>query len=344
MTVSQLGTAPSGCVSIVIVNYNGAETLCKCLESVYNQRFRPIEVIVVDNGSTDRSVDLVTERFPEVHIIVNEKNLGFAEANNQGVARAASDRIVLLNNDTVVDRDWLTNLVAAGGRSGVGVVTSRVTTEGVPSIFYEMNGTLNYLGYNIMREFRDLSEVFFAGGASLTFSRADVGMPFPPEYFLYHEDVFLSWRMRLRGFSVRMEQKSLVHHVGSATTRRQPSRFVTFYQERNRLLNCLLFYERRTLVRLLPLLAADAFVKFLLSVFASRKSPTGILQAYWWCLSHKGWIRSKREALQQERKVPDSEILRMMSHRLVDADGFRARIVNGLGRIYANAVGLNYHG
>ncbi len=338
------GTATNRkCVSVIIVNYNGASVLQHCLESVFGQPYRPLEVIVIDNGSADQSVEMVRTRFPDVRLVLNETNKGFAEANNQGVALASGERIVLLNNDTVVDQDWLTRLVEAADYSGVGVVTSKVVTEGVPTAYYEMNGTVNYLGYNIMREFRDLSEVFFAGGASLMFSRADVGMPFLPEYFLYHEDVFLSWRMRLRGFSVRMEQKSLVHHVGSATTRRQPSRFVTFYQERNRLLNCLLFYERRTLVRLLPLFAADACMKVLLSLFAGRKSPVGIFQAYWWCACHTGWIRNERRRLQHERRVPDRDILRMMSHRLVDADGFVARIVNGFGRIYANAVGLEYH-
>lgn len=332
-----------GLVSVVIVNYNGASLLKPCLESVFAQTYRSLEVIVVDNGSSDGSAEMVRRSFPDVRLIVNAGNVGFAEANNRGTQLASSDRIVLLNNDTVVESAWLAGLLDEACRPGVGVVTSKVVTEGVPSVYYQMNGTINYLGYNIMREFSDLSEVFFAGGASLCFSRSDVGMPFLPEYFLYHEDVFLSWRMRLRGYAIRMAQSSLVRHAGSATTRQQPSRLVTFYQERNRLLNCLLLYEGGTLVRLTPLFIAEGLTKLLLSLVARRKSAAGIISAYWWCIGHRGWIRSTRASIQKERRVSDSDVMRMMSHRMVDSDRAPARFVNWLVQRYARAAGLAYH-
>ena len=330
-------------VSVVIVNFNGEGMLRPCLESVFAQPYRPLDVIVVDNASTDGSAEMVRRDFPGVRLICNDVNRGFAEANNQGVALASADRIVLLNNDTVVEENWLTGLLETACHPGVGVVASRVVTEGIPSAFYEMNGTVNYLGYNIMRTFRDLSMVFFAGGASLTFAKHDVGLPFLPEYFLYHEDSFLSWRMRLRGFQVRMAQQSHVRHVGSATTRRQPSAFVTFYQERNRLLNALLFYELRTLMLLFPFFAADALAKGMTALFGKGKSLPGLLRAYSWIVAHPGWISTQRKALQQERKVDDREIMRWMSSKVLQGEDTLASTVNAISSAYARIVGLAFY-
>jgi GT2 family glycosyltransferase len=329
--------------SVVIVNFNGAALLRACLESVFAQPYRPIEVLVIDNASTDGSREMIRRQFPEVRLVLNEANLGFAEATNQGVALAANDRIVLLNNDTTVDSNWLAALMEGARQPGVAVVTSKVVTEGIPEAYYEMNGTVNYLGYNIMRAFPDQSKVFFAGGASLTFSKSTVGLPFLPEYFLYHEDMFLSWRMRLRGFDIRMAQQSLVQHVGSATTRRQPSAFVTFYQERNRLLNAILLYETGTLLRLIPFFLADAVAKIGMVLLRRGKSFTGLVQAYSWFFTHTRWITSTRKELQLERKVRDRDILQLMSSKLLQGDGRLAWIVNTLSSAYTRIVGLASH-
>ncbi len=333
-------SAPRNLVSVVIVNFNGVEYLEPCLRSVFRQPYRPMEVIVVDNGSSDGSVATVETRFPEVRLIRNATNRGFAGANNQGAAAARGEFVALLNNDTEVSDVWLEELVRWMNDPSVAVVTSRVVTDGVPQQYYEMNGTINYLGYNVMRHFTDLSRIFFAGGASLMYRRAQIGPPFPDEYFLYHEDVYLSWRMRLQGFDVRMSQESSVQHRGSVTTRRQPGSVVTFYQERNRLLNALFFYNPRSLVTLLPYFLADLCSKFILSVLLRRKSTTGILRAYAWCALHAGWVYRERQRLQHERRVPDAAILRLMSPRVVDSEGLPARLVNGLSRIYARVTGL----
>ena len=330
-------------VSIVIVNYNGAEFLGECLRSVFEQAYNPVEVIVVDNGSSDSSKEIVRCTYPKARLIHNSSNLGFAQANNQGVEAADGEIVVLLNNDSTVEREWLTALVAALARPGVAVVTSRVITEGVPPALYLMNGTLNFLGYNIMRVFADLSQVFFAGGASLVFRKGLVGIPFPGEYFLYQEDVYLSWRMRLLGYDVRMEQGSIVHHRGSASTRREAQPLVTFYQERNRLLNCLVMYERKTLLLLLPYLVGDLLATLAASLLAGRKSFLGIVRSYAWIIRNHAWVRGERRKIQSARTVPDREVMRLMSSRLVDADNLFARTCNAMSLGYARLAGLSYH-
>jgi GT2 family glycosyltransferase len=336
-------TTSAPLVSIIILNYNGIALLDDCLKSVFATDYRPLEVLLVDNGSTDGSVAFVRSRFPEVRLLALTRNLGFAGGNNRGVESATGDYVVLLNNDTRVEPGWVKALLMFLEDPGVAIVTSRVVTEGVPDRYYTKNGSLNYLGYNIMRVFNDLSLVFFAGGASLMFRRQIVGKPFLDEYFLYHEDVYLSWRMRLAGYKIRMAQDSSVFHLGSVTASRQASSLVTFYQERNRLLNCFLLYEISTLFRLLPLFVADGVVKLALSVVAGRKSPLGIVRAYVWCLTHARWILNQRRVHQAVRTVSDREILSWMSPRLLDHEGSLASAMNALAKLYARLMRLPFY-
>jgi GT2 family glycosyltransferase len=327
-------------VSVVIVNFNGEAYLRPCLRSVFAQPYRPIEVVVVDNGSTDGSRRLVAEEFPEAALVPLRTNEGFAGGSNRGVEHARGEFILLLNNDTVVEESWIPGLLESCRVPGRGAVTSRVVTEGVPEAHYARNGSINYLGYNIMGVFPDLDQVFFAGGASVMFRRDVAPHPFPDLYFLYMEDVYLSWRLRLRGLTIAMAQGSVVHHLGSASARHTPSPAVTYYQERNRLLNCLLFYEGWTLVRLLPYLAAEGVSKLLLSVLGLYKSPAGILRAYWWIVAHGAWLRRERRAMQSERSVKDREILRWMSCDVATGGSRWARAANRLSAFYADLVGL----
>lgn len=330
-------------VSVVIVHYNGETLLDACLASVFAQPYRPIEVILVDNGSQDGSCAMVSQKYPAVRLLPQSGNLGFAEGNNRGVAAANGEFVLLLNNDTEVTPEWIPGLLEVLQDQRVAVVTSRVITDGVPDRFYAMNGSLNPLGYNIMRVFEDLSCVFFAGGASLMFRRREIAVPFLAEYFLYHEDVFLSWRMRMQGREVRMAQRSVVYHRGSATTRTQTSAFVTFFQERNKLLNALLLYQLSTLIRLAPLFTLEAMAKVLVALATRRKSPIGILRGYVWILLHAHWLWWTRRSLQHERMVPDGSVTQWMSGRVLDGEGHAARVVNACVRGYMILVRLHFH-
>lgn len=336
-------TESDAAVSVVIVNYNGERLLSPCLTSVFSQSFRPMEVIVVDNGSTDGSVDLVQKNYPEVRLLRSPTNVGFAGGNNLGVATARGKYVALLNNDTVVDPSWLCTLVHAVESRGAPLVASKVFTEGVPDPFYRMNGTLNYLGYNIMGAFPDLSMIFYGSGASLLFDRERIGRPFLDEYFLYQEDVYLSWKLRLLGMNIEMVQDSIVHHKGSVTTRGHSSRMVTFYQERNRLLNALFFYEGRMLLLLLPYFVADLVSKFVVSILSPRKSFSGVLRAYAWIPGHCVWIAKERSRIQSSRTVPDRSIMKMMSYKVIEAESPIGNFVNALSRGYARLVGLSFH-
>ena len=331
-------------VSVIIVNYNGQEFLGPSLQSVLAQTYRPIELIVVDNASRDGSVAFVREKFPDVLVLESSVNLGFAGGNNLGWSRASGELVALLNSDAVADPRWLETLVTTLLSEDLALACSLVLTEGVPAQHYARNGTLNFIGYNIMEAFTDLSMVFYGSAAALLVRRDAVDTPFPEEYFLYQEDVYLSWLLRLKRQRIAMVQASVVRHLGSASTEKQPSSLVTFYQERNRLLNCLAFYEPETLVRLVPYFVLDAVTKTVLSLASRRKSVTGIVRAYLWIAAHPRQVLALRSRVQRKRETADNDILRLMSHRVVNGHSLPARWVNSLSRGYAALVGLKHHG
>lgn len=328
-------------ISIVIPNFNGKDYLENCLTSLFQQTLQAMEIIVVDNGSTDGSPAFLRSRFPQVKVLAQATNLGFAGSCNLGVAAAVGDWVVLLNNDTVVEPDWLAELVRTSEPEEVAVVGSRCLTQGVPPAYYEMNGTLNVLGYNIMRVFRDLRQVFYVSGCAVLIKKKLLPVPFDDDYFLYAEDVYMGWRARLLGYGVLQSPRSVVHHVGSATTSKQRRGFVLYHQQRNRVLNLFLFYEGKTLLKLLPLLLLDLLGKVVEGLTVKPGTFQALLKGYLWLLFNSRRVLEKRRRIQSKRRLPDREILKWMSCKLVNAEGGGGRFLNGLSRRYCRFLKLH---
>ncbi len=121
-----------------------------------DQSFTDFEIIFVDNNSSDGSVEFVEGNFTpdKIKLFKTGKNLGFAGGNNFGLKHCIGEYIVLLNNDTVVEKDWLKNLIECLKTDDqTGIAQSLVITEGIPAKYYEKNGTINLLGHNIMEVF-----------------------------------------------------------------------------------------------------------------------------------------------------------------------------------------------
>ncbi|MQL52260.1 glycosyltransferase [Desulfofundulus thermobenzoicus] len=326
-------------VSVIVVNYNGRHLLDACLGSLAAQTYSHREIILVDNGSSDGSAAYVAERFPEAVVVRSEQNFGFAGGNNLGAYHARGEFVALLNNDGVAAPDWLERMIQAFDEPRVAVAMAKVYTEGTPAEYYEKNGTINFLGYNIMRVFDEPWKTFFASGCALMYRREAVGeAPFDEDYFLYAEDLYLSWRMWLKGYEVIQVPEAVVYHKGSATAKKHPD--TLYYQMRNRLLNCLLFYEGRTLLKIVPYLIFYLTAEALLCLRANPKGLVRLLEAYLYPMRHWRAMLTKRRAVQAERVVGDEDILAMMSCKLVNGSGFLARWLNGLSRLYCRFIGL----
>ncbi len=327
-------------VSVIVLNYNGREFVRACLNSIRAQVYPDFEVLFVDNGSTDGSAELVSEEYPWVKLIVSPKNLGFAGGNNLGVERASHDLVVLVNNDVVVQDGWLAELVAAISEPNVGIASSLCHTDGMPKLFYARNGTLNLLGQNIMLAFEKPEDIFYASGCSMIFRKSDIGLPFDADYFAYSEDVHLGFRVRFSGKLVRHTNKSFLLHFGGGTAKKQASAFVTFYQERNRLLNLLLFFGPGTRLKLIPYFLFNSVAKTGYGILKNRRGLSGVWKAYWWLVSHPRVISKKRRELAAQRLIDEKQVLKVMSCRLLDSESGGAKFINGMSKLYCTIVGI----
>ena len=149
--------------SIIIVNYNGREVLTECLDSlaVLDYPQNKLEILVIDNGSTDDSVQVVKQKYQGVRVIELTENLGFTGANNIGIKQATGEYIVLLNNDTQVEPGWLQELVRSARPKQVGIVTSKLLLS-VPYLEVkilsstvqqsELDGSINFIPKGVLIE------------------------------------------------------------------------------------------------------------------------------------------------------------------------------------------------
>jgi GT2 family glycosyltransferase len=231
MTRSQterLATHAAPSVSVIIPNWNGAQHLPACLDSLRRQTLRSLEVIVADNGSTDDSLALLARDYPEVLLLELGENLGFAGACNAGLRSARGQTLVLLNNDTEVDERWLEEVVAAFRRHpNAGLVASKMLlfdrrdTFHTAGDFYRLDGVPGNRGVwqRDVGQYDSEEFVFSACGGSAAYRREmldEVGH-LDEDFFYSCEDVDLAWRAQLAGWRCVYAPRAVVYHKLSAT-------------------------------------------------------------------------------------------------------------------------------
>lgn len=229
-------------ISVVIVTWNGRHHLDACLAALAVQTGPSFETIVVDNGSSDGTVQYLRERHPAVRVVALPENRGFTGGNNAGVRHARAEFIALLNNDTVVEAGWLAALRAGIDVSaGFLLTTSRIVYMHDPAVLDSAgDGFLRWGGafkrhHGAPAWTADTScEVFGVCGAACLMPKAlfeELG-GFDEDFFASHEDVDLSYRARLRGYRCWYVADALVRHHGSATLG-TTSAFAVFHGQRN---------------------------------------------------------------------------------------------------------------
>jgi len=262
-------------VTIIIATWNGLDYLRECLPAVLAQDYPRFEVVVVDNGSSDGTITWIREHYPEVHILRNPTNVGFALANNQGIRNTDGDYVVTLNNDTVPEPGWLQALVDAVETSPeVGMVASQIRFYDRPDILdsagieVDVLGTAwnRRLGEAAVDEPKGCEEVFGPSAAAALYRREmlnEIGL-FDEQYFAYYEDVELAWRARRAGWRCLYAPRARVVHVHSATGGRL-SGLKAYYLGRNKWLTLFRHYPFRRLWYWIPAL----MIFDILSVFGS---------------------------------------------------------------------------
>jgi GT2 family glycosyltransferase len=232
--------------SVVIVNWNGAQHLDECLRSLCSQTLgAETDIVVVDNGSTDESISVLDRYLENVQVIRNLVNVGFAAGCNQGIQAGCSEFVALLNNDAVVNPNWLEELVKAMRRApDVGCCTSKVLSYDDHRVFDNAGHVVYADGLTRGRgrlqrddgQFEREEDVFALSGSAALLRRTmldDVGL-LDEQFFAYCEDADLAFRARLRGWRCLYVPTAVAYHKFSASTD-SFSPFKALHVERNRL-------------------------------------------------------------------------------------------------------------
>lgn len=263
--------------TVVIPNYNGIQYIEACLDSVYGGTTADLEVIVVDNASTDGSLALVEEKFPQARIIRNSENTGFSVAVNQGIMASATPYVILLNNDTradrlfvrelerVLDEDKNKNVFSASAKL-ISLYDKEKTDDA--GNFYCALGWAFARGKGKNPALYDKNCDLFAACAGAAIYRRELLSPeqiglFDEEHFAYLEDIDLCYRAKIHGYRNQFAPKAIVYHAGSATSGSRYNAFKTKLAARN---SVYLIYKNMPFLQIimnLPFLAAGFFVKTL---------------------------------------------------------------------------------
>jgi GT2 family glycosyltransferase len=248
-------------VSVIVLNWNGKEHLLECLGSLAETLYAPLEIIVADNGSTDGSVHCVRLSFPDTVILENRRNLGYAEGNNRGFGIARGEYAVTLNNDVVVEPDWLdgpveylekdSGLFAACGRQmnyyKRSVIDSLFHYPGPELLFLRAGhgGTLEQHS-SCMRPGRVIA---VNGGSAVYRKKMFLKLGgFDRHYRFYSDEADLCMRAFLRGWKCLFVPQSVVYHKEGASFRKEKGRNL-FYHERNRMWFLYKFFPSSFLAR-----------------------------------------------------------------------------------------------
>jgi GT2 family glycosyltransferase len=219
-------------VSIIILNYNSEKYIKNCLNSVFGQTYSDIEILVVDNGSKDNSIEIAKEILESYkgnkRVIQNQKNLGYAEGNNVGIRESRGEYVILLNVDTILDKDFVQEVVSSFEKdSKIGSVQGKI---------YQLNNNLktkiiDTVGFTVFKSGRIIDagqgkeddnqynyKIFGVNGVAPAYRRIalnDIKLNheyLDEDFFCYCEDVDLAWRLNWRGWSVVFNPDAVVWH------------------------------------------------------------------------------------------------------------------------------------
>lgn len=316
-------------ISVVVLNWNGGRIVQECLMSLRAQSYRPLEIIVVDNASTDKSVDLIKMGFPEVKLMVNDRNLGFGGGNNVGIRASQGQYIMILNNDARLGPDCIKELKRSIEKDkGYGACASKIFLEGKGNLLDATGITIYQDGLSIGRgrleradQYQIEEEVFFASGCACLFRKEmldDIGL-FDEDFFAYADDTDMGWRAQLAGWKCIYNPKAIVYHLHSASSSAY-SPLKAFLAERNRIWVAMKYFpasllivgQFHTLGRYCYQAYGALFKKGAAGRFTQEFSKSQLikvlLKVYYSVLKNMPMILRKRSQMKRKKRISNQEI------------------------------------
>ena len=326
-------------ISVIIVNLNGGEYLADCLDSLSAQTFQDFEVIVVDNGSTDGSPERVRKDYPAAKVVALGENTGFAKGNNIGFRGSSSPFVATLNNDTLVDPNWLQALYGAAQEDRtIGMVASKIflgregnELDSAGMLLYP-DGMTRQRGRGVRDDgqFDAPGEVLFPSACAALYRREmleETGF-FDEDFFSYCEDADLGLRGRLAGWKAVLAPRAVVRHLYSQTGGSY-SAFKAYHVERNRLWvlvkdlppSYILSFPFSTLwrygVQLYGLLSGRGSVARFAEGNSAFQMMSVVVRAYLSALAALPGMLKKRRDIWRKRRLPVADYRSLLrSHRI----------------------------
>lgn len=320
-------------VSAIVVNWNGKDLLRSCLQSLKLQSHKDLEIIVVDNGSTDGSVEMISREFPEIRLVENTMNLGFSKPNNQGMAHAGGEAFFLINNDAEAEKECLARLVSVLEEdSETGMVAPKIINEADVKIIDSVGGLFIYpdgmsrgrgRGEEDHGQYDGIKEILMPSACACLYRKAmieEVGN-FDEDFYAYCEDTDLGLRARLAGWKAVSAPKAVVHHKYSRTGGKY-SPLKAFMVERNHIwvswknlpLSLLLltpFYAKwRYFLQVIATLVRKGAGGEFSKEYSAGKLLGILVKAWWAALIGLPKMLHKRGDIQARRKVNTTEVMR----------------------------------
>ena len=313
-------------VSVIVLNYNGLAFLPRCIETLRRTSYPHVELIVVDNCSTDGSAEYLFTQHPDVRLVQLSSNLGYSGAYNSVIPGVKGEIIVLLNFDVEVDQNWLNEAVDLLARDpGVAAVQPKLRSLQRRNLFEYSGGSGGFIdryGYPLVRgrvfdtieadegQYDDSVPIHWATGAAFVVRKSvylEAG-GLDNDFFLHMEELDLCWRFWLMGYSVKVAPSGVVfHHAGASLSADRYHKM--YYNHRNGLVMLVKNYNGTNLLKTLP-------VRWLLDLLTVVVSPLrgepkralAVLAAHCFMLMHVPSIIKKRRRVQSLRQRSDEDL------------------------------------
>ncbi len=334
---STFSISDNSLVSIIVLNYNGKDVLRDCLESISKSTYSPFEVLVVDNASKDGS-DQIMLPDKRYRLLKNKHNLGFCGGNNVGIRAANGEFVVLLNNDTLVHPDWLSEFVKAA-KNGADFCAPKILLADKKTI-NSAGLEIHIAGFGLLRgsgeldkgQYDNLIEIGGVHGACIFATRKaieEVGL-LDEIFYAFNDDTDWSWRALLKNLHIVYVPSALViHKWGHKWNSKALEKFR--HVERNRLILILTNYSRRSLILLLPIFFATEMATLLYCL--NNHLLSAKINSYTDLILKRKYLKQRRRIVQKTRRITD----RLLSRKLTDkfAHSLIAKPVEPLNTLYS---------
>lgn len=312
-----MGIDASVAVSVIVVNWNGKRWLQRCLESLLQQQGVAVEIIVVDNASSDGSAEYVQSNYPAIRLVRSDSNRGFAGGNNLGIAAASGQWILMLNNDAWLDAHAVRDLVGFA-------TTAQVDVVGAIEVGYDDDiardsgrNLIDWFGHPIPADSVGRSDFFYLSGVCLLFEKKtyfETG-GLDNDFFMYFEETDWFWRLHALGKKAKVAEAVHVHHAGHGSSGAQNKLNCHRFLWRNQ--NCLqMLLKNHSATHLLWVLPLYVVINiFELSIFAAIGRfdiAKSYLQGWVFNFRNIHAIIEKRRNIRGKKKCSDADILRHM--------------------------------